>query len=744
MPRIPLFGFGQNSEEAAPPSLAGYVPALSLKGLLLGVDNLRHDVHLSDKFCEQMRYQIAHLIARHGNVEALLAAEDTKRTTGGNQFIGNPAAKAKAKVKVEFSELKPLLSDIHVAALNRAKLQGDVTIDLLARVAITKFLRTELSAQFAYTLERCRTLLNSYEGVRAQKALEYRERVSEFQVAKKTILRKTSQDIFRTLREVEKETLSRTRRSLFGNASEEEYKLFLNPLIFADDGRDPHVNAEHYVMLGNFDRDPDRFSSIRRIVCDFLQTLNLGPDAQTDAVVDGWLNLPENAQELVGAGFPDENTLEGRAQRARLNAWVNLLEREKVMDYVVASYEAVPLLAVYAPRINAHQLKNGLISREERDRLEKLMQEQGKPTADSFREALGRVANCKNAERAKYAGRYLRDFFRYHRDWRRLETLNTALEGINLISTGRLQQLSAMNNTLYEFLLPEEQKPAENKVLRHVIIKADVRDSSRLTRSLMERDMNPASYFSLNFYDPVNKLLPKYDASKVFLEGDAIILALFEREGESALAVSKACVLAREIVDIVCGYNKLLQGSGLPPLELGIGISYQDSAPMYLMDGDARIMISDALNESDRLSSCNKRVRKTVEALQSPFNVYAFQTVGDAEMGESADDFIMKYNLNGVRISEAAFRRLQDEIALETCKLELPELWGHEQYSLWTGMVPVGNDIFRKLVIRGSYMAQIDTSNFGLRQWTTRWYYEVCTNPAIYAMLEAKVAAAAR
>ncbi len=587
-------------------------------------------------------------------------------------------------------------------------------------------------------------MLNSYEGVRAQKALEYRERVSEFQVAKKTILRKTGQDIFRTLREIEKETLSRTRRSLFGNAGEEEYKLFLNPLIFAEDGKDPHVNAEHYVMLGNFDRDPDRFPNIRRIVCDFFQTLGLGPDAQGDAVMDGWLNLPENAQELVGAGFPDEGTSEGRAQRTRLNAWVNLLEREKVMEYVVASYEAVPLLAVYAPRINAHQLKNGLISREERDRLEKLMQEQGKPTADSFRDALARVANCKGVERAKHAGRYLRDFFRYHRDWRRLEILNAALESVNLISSGRLQQLSAMNNTLYEFLLSEEQKPAENKVVRHVIIKADVRDSSRLTRSLMERDMNPASYFSLNFYDPVNKLLSKYAASKVFLEGDAIILALFEREGEPALAVSKACVLAREIVDIVCGYNKLLQGSGLPPLELGIGISYQDSAPMYLMDGDARIMISDALNESDRLSSCNKRVRKTIESLQSPFNVYAFQTVSDAEMGESADDFIMKYNLNGVRMSEAAFRRLQDEIALEVCKLELPELWGSEQFSLWTGMVPVGNDIFRKLVIRGSHMAQIDTSNFGLRQWTTRWYYEVCTNPAIYSMLEAKASAAAR
>jgi len=741
MPRIPLFRLGQTVEEATPPNLTSYTPSLPLKGLQLGVDNLRHDVHLSAKFVELMRFHIAQLIARHGNVEGLLSAEATQKA-GGMHFIGSNR-NTTARTQVETSELKPLLAGIHLASLSRAKAQDNLIIDLLGRLAVTKFLRVELHAQFAQMLERCRALLNSYEGVRAQKAMEYRERVSAFQVAKKTILRKTGQELFRTLREIEKETLAKTRRSLFGSASEAEYRLFLNPLLFADDGKDAHINAEYYVMLGNFDRDPDRFANVRRITRDFMQqAAGLGSELEVEPTIDGWLNVPENAQELVGAGSPDEATKEGRSQRERLNLWVSLLEKEKVMDHVVASYEVVPLLAVYSPRINAQQLKNGLISREERDRLEKLIQEQGKPSADSFRDALVRVGNCRSAERAKLSGRFLRDFLCYHRDWRRLEVLNAALDNVNLIGSSKMRELSALNSTLYEFLLPDEQKPLESKVARHVILKADVRDSTRLTRSLMEKDMNPASYFSLNFYDPVNKLLAKYGASKVFLEGDAIILALFEREGESAFPVSKACVLAREIIDIVCGYNKLLQGSGLPPLELGIGISYQDSAPMYLMDGEQRIMISDALNESDRLSSCNKRVRKTIEALQSPFNVYAFQTVNDKDAGESADDFMMKYNLNGVRMSEAAFQRLQHEISLEVFKLELPELWGSEEYSLWRGMVPVGNDIFRKLVIRGSRIAQIDTKTFGLQQWSPSYYYEVCTNPTIYSMMEAKAAGA--
>src|SRR4029077_20378916 len=377
MPRIPIFRLGRSAEQALPPRLGSYTPKLTLENLQLGVDNLRHDVHLSPRFVELARPRIASLIVRHTDMDGLLAAESPERA-GGHHFVGS-MAKLKAQLpKASPSELKPLLADLHVSALNRAKAAENLSVDVLGRVAIIKFLRVELNSQFAQLLERGRMMLKSYEGVRQQKALEYRERVAGFQVAKKIILRKTGQDLFRILREIEKETLARMRRSLFGSGAEAEYKLFLNPLVFTEDGCDTYLNAEHYVMLGNFDRDPDRFSNVRRVAREFLLSLNLGSKAEDDSVVDGWLNVPENAHELVGAGQPDEATREGRAQKARLESWVQLLEREKLMDYVVASYEVVPLLAEYSPRINAQQLKNGLISREERDRVEKLIEEHGK------------------------------------------------------------------------------------------------------------------------------------------------------------------------------------------------------------------------------------------------------------------------------------------------------------------------------------------------------------------------------
>lgn len=743
MPRIPIFRLGQPVEEI-PPELKRYVPTLSLEGLQVGVDNLRHDVFLSPKFVEVARFHIARMIMRHGDLEGLLAAE-APAVAPRSPFLNRLSNPAKPAPKAEPAELKPLLTELHVAALNRAKAEGKISIDLLARLAIIKFLRQELQGQYAQVLERCRMMLKNYDGTRHQKAMEYRERVASFQVRKKIILRKTGQELFLMLRDMEKETIARTRRSRFGDSETEGHKVLLSRLIFSDDGRDDYLCAEHYVMLGNWERDPDRFIRMRDVVCKFVRSLTLEAENSEEPALDAWLNAPENSQEIVGSGTPDESTPEGRSQKIRLANWVRLLEDEGVMEYVIASYEVVPLLGEYAPRINPQQLKNALVSRPECDRVERLIQDGGKQSPNNLYTAVGRVASCRGADRARFAGRFLRDFLRYHRDLRRLEILNATLDSVNLIGSEKLRQLSGMNGTLYEFLLPVEQKPVEEKVLGHVIIKADIRDSSRLTRSLMESGLNPASYFSLNFYDPVNKLLAKYDATKVFLEGDAIILALQEKENEQGFAVSRACVLAREIVEIVRGYNDLVTKSGLPPLELGVGISYRESAPLYLMDGEKRIMISEALNESDRLSSCNKRARKAIEPLRSPFHVYAFQTASDADAGESAEDFVMAFNLGGIRMNPAAFHKLQQEVSLERVELALPALWGKEEYRLFSALVTIGNDIFRKIVLRESRVAQIDARTFSLQKWTEKTYYEVCTDAAIYDQLDnGKTAAAAR
>jgi hypothetical protein len=739
MPRIPIFRLGGSSDKPALPNLSASTPYVALEGLMVGVDNLRHDVVLSPRFVELARAQIARLIARHGELEGLLGAEAPQSTSQAPSWLRAQVGKP-AKPKLDPGGWKSALTELQVGSLNRAKKEFKLSVDLLARLAVTKFLRAEMNHQFAHVVERCRVLLKNYDNQRAQKAHEYREKMAVFQVRKKIILRKAGQEIFETLREVEKSTLARTRRSLFGEetsgGSYFTYPLFMNRLLFSEDGRDDYLCAEHYVMLGNWDRDPDRYGRMREIVSGFLRSLYGGEI--TAETIDSWMNVPDNSRELVGTGTPEDSD-DGEAQEERLGRWVRLLEDERVIENVIASYYVVPLLSEYAPRINPQQLKNALIDRTDCDRVERMIQEGGKVSPNSLYAAVSKVASCRGSERSKVAARFLADFFHYHRDLRRLETLNAALDSVNLVGNERLQDLSRVNGTLYEFLLPEEQgETSSDRVLRHVVLKADVRDSTRLTRTMMEKGLNPASYFSLNFYDPVNKLLEKYGAQKVFLEGDAIILAILEREGEPGLAVSRMCVLAREIIEIVRGYNELMQRSGMPQLELGLGITLQESAPLYLMDGEHQIMISEALNESDRLSSCNKRVRKIMEPVAGPFHVYAFQS---AELDENGnpEDVILNYNLGGIRMNEAAYKKMQQEITLEPLKVKLPTALASSdkgEYKMFTAMVPVDRDIFRKIVVRESRIPRIDAADFSIKGWTNRSYYEVCTDQGIYSALE--------
>ncbi len=743
MPRLPFLQRGNLADYASQVTLTSYTPVLNLHGLTAGIDNVRHDVMLSPKFCEVARLHLARLIAKYGNIEDLVAERK-----GGDPFqppsMIKQGGKSEDPKALDPSDFKRLLTELHLTALNRAKTEGNTSLDLLARLAVLKFLRAELGVQFAILLERCRARLKAVEGPRqtARRAIELRERAAAFRLAKKSILRKAGQEVFHTIREMEKESLLRMRRSLFSDGGGSAYDLFLNRLLFTADGHDDHLNAEQYVMLGNFQRDADRFENMLAISGEFLRSLDIGGESVAEHEYDAILSVPENAQELVGGGTPEDSP-KGKLQSALLDAWVDTLERHDVLDRVIASYEAATLLAEYAPIINPQQLKNALILRSERVRVFSLLDEHGKLSPDNLEAAVKRVSACRGAERAKVAGRFLRDLIRYNCDLRRFEAVMLAMASVNLIETDKLRELSAINHTLYEFLLPEEQRSSEDRILHHVVIKADIRDSTTLTRSLSERGLNPASYFSLNFYEPVNKLLAKYQATKVFIEGDAIILALFEHEGEPELQVARACVLAREMIGIVRGYNEVSQKAGLPTLELGIGISYQDAPPMYLMDGDSRIMISAALNESDRLSSCSRSARRFLADIEGLFNVYALETVEEADTAGSPEEFLVRYNLGGIHISAAAFEKLQREISLQVQELELPTLWPGEEFRLYSGLVPVTPGSFHRVVVRRARVPHIDPRDFSLKRWTSQVYYEVCANPAIYEYVESAVSARA-
>ncbi|MEJ1380806.1 MAG: hypothetical protein RPT95_07550, partial [Candidatus Sedimenticola sp. (ex Thyasira tokunagai)] len=223
------------------------------------------------------------------------------------------------------------------------------------------------------------------------------------------------------------------------------------------------------------------------------------------------------------------------------------------------------------------------------------------------------IRNMPTATRRRRVFSFVRHFSIFRRDLKLAHQAFSAMSRIRILSRQEDIDLSRSNSTLQEMLLRGELQPGEHKIRNHVIIKADVRGSTAITKELRQRGLNPASHFSLNFFEPITRLLKGYGAQKVFVEGDAVILSIFEYQDTPYqwLCVSHACGLARNMLKVVEAQNIKNREYGLPELELGLGICFSDEEPTFLYDGNQKIMISPAINRADQLSSCSAAIRNT-------------------------------------------------------------------------------------------------------------------------------------
>lgn len=164
---------------------------------------------------------------------------------------------------------------------------------------------------------------------------------------------------------------------------------------------------------------------------------------------------------------------------------------------------------------------------------------------------------------------------------------------------------------------------------------------------------------------------------------------------------------------------------------------------MYLMYGVQRIMISKALNESDRLSSCSKEARKFARGRRTSFNVFNVQSAKDKDASGNLDEFVIRYNVSGINISAAAFEKLAQEISLNDRSVQMPTIWPGESVRLFSGVVPVAVGVFHKIAVREAMVPHVDTTTLTVTQWSARKYYEVCVGKDVYDLLENPSSAAA-
>ena len=807
-----------SATEAPRFELKSYNVTIPMGSLSIGVDNIHHDVFLSPRFVQASRDYLFDVIRQNTKAAYFPGMElRTSRVPDGAAF-------------------RKLLIDLLQSSLTQAKYHKNIEMDLLFRLTLLKFLIAETGNQFSNLIlegkEWIRQRGEHFE--RSQAAHVIKARLSELQSVRRSVIRAVGQQVAQMVVDVEENVIIKARRALFGDDFAPLYDLLKNRLIFLDGGKDDVYFLEHYVLLGNYARDSDRFESMDILFQEILRNAGLaidqdaahvearkeheqlleqaqatredisnlesqaeasrkklergegfitkflssadpsdvkaalsdtesrlkhqegklqqlGPkidaakqkldfwDKKFEATLGDYLNSSDSAKLLFDAAAAPEPEASTRARL--LSQLLARLESQELLQHVLAGYEIRSIAADYSPPVHLQQLRKALVSKDEMKRVAQVLKHvpAKKLSLKPIEDLSKRINRYSRDEIQGLVLKFAGDFLHLRRDLRDAEHLTACMERIHLVTTEQVRELSRLNNRLYECVMQDEAKPKQDHVVSHVIIKADVRGSTKMTQDLLARGLSPASHFSLNLHEPVKKLLDRYSAKKVFIEGDAIVLAIFETEATQtfARAVAKACILSRQILLVSSTYNDRAAANDLPTIELGVGVAYQGSAPTYWTDGDSRIMISKALNLSDRLSGCAKLAKRLLNNQVSDFSLFQFITALEGASPEELDEFLVRYNMNGIELNEEGFQKLSEEISLDSIDTKLDMPWGKETVTLFFGEVPMGESV-ELLVLRKGYARQL-LADGKIGVVSTHPYYEVCTNPGLYELVAALI-----
>src|SRR5213080_1187449 len=247
--------------EEARTELTSYNVTIPMASLAIGVDNIHHDVFLSPKFVQAARDYLFDVIRQNTSSTYL------------------PGIELRASRGPDGGGFRKLLSELLQSSLTQAKYHKNIEIDLLFRLGLLKFLTFEIGNQFAILVlegkEWIRKRGEHFE--RSQQAHVIKARLSELQSARRGVIRRVGQQVAQIVIDVEDNVIAKTRRALFGEDFAPYYELCKNRLIFLDGGKDDVFFLEHYVLLGNYARDPDRFEAMDALFQEFLREAGITP-----------------------------------------------------------------------------------------------------------------------------------------------------------------------------------------------------------------------------------------------------------------------------------------------------------------------------------------------------------------------------------------------------------------------------------------------------------------------------------
>lgn len=730
---------------------------LSIDKLSKGIDNYHIDVKLSSKFSSDIKKLIALLVSQ-------TAIPKPKHWDNSRAF---------ETVRAEYLDMMTIL--IH-------RVKTDLSADEICflQFAAIKIILRVTKAQLDSDIDSVSSRLADLRNRGSSEALATDQRVFWLKKNYDSILYRVNKQIFSQLQRVEERQLTPIREQFLGEKYRYIADVLFNPiLLVSDPSALPLQMNEFCVFSWNSEATGfiDLNIRIEKIFNSKLKQLPLpamrddstatiaeaeihdelgglfqthaffGPAKDTKTVINeefNWFESPETVSALFDLqknkaqlstvrrkqGFGVWWKLRGEVKNIErtLASFSKVLRSEKLLAQLLSSHymrrSLNPLIMEYVDLKTACQFLSGNITTSKlQDSISggnKLSTEQIKSLESLRTKIRDQVSRIGAPDSLKL----LCDISRYRQGLKYFRFAHRAFNRLALLSSEQDLKLSKSAGTLYLMPTSIEIEDDDERICHHAIMKADVRGSTTVTDELEIKGLNPASYFSMRFFNPINKILETYGATKVFIEGDAIILSFleFEHTPQEWFSVARACGYSKDMLKIISSNNRYSNQMGLPLLELGVGICYADVAPRYLYDEDTAIMISGAIGDADRMSGCSWVLRKAIQ--QSLFNIEVLRLAeGEYGKGEKGQQTI-QYNVNGILLDDAAFAKLREEITLKSVRMKL----NGKQYLFHVGQYPDMNGRKKDLIIREGCVGIWKDSQVHENPDSDEVYYEVVVN----------------
>lgn len=680
-----------------------------------------------------------------------------------------------------------LLVDHHNAAVKQTRSDNRLERVQLFELAVLKMLLDQIDCE----LSALRTELEDARSTPARqlngRSLELHQQAVVLARQSWHVRYRVAKQVIRELMRIQHSRLRKIRKAVLGLSWPLPELMLSNPVLQLEGAGDPRDFSREYPIVFH---DTDTATQVNRCILElfaewlpaaveippeklpsesFLPGVNRQDQGGTRSLLEterrvrhlftqnelgdfgtNWMDEPDNACALLGgqdeswpSSFGWRQAGISGLQRDLSRRLERQMQQAGLLSSVRASYELAaiyPSLGLIDTEVLLFEYLKGEISKADLKR--KLVAVDGVVDATALIRRIEQLrkehGRSPQMGRRQITARLAGDFLRLRRDlkyaWRAL----VGMDGIRLVSDKREQALALENHALQVFCRDGVDTGTRGTVVGHVVIKVDVRGTSEIAAQMRRRNVNPASHFSRYFYDPITRALDRYGAQKVVVEGDAVLLTVFEYGGDAVerMAVARACCLATSILEFADGMNAENDRIGLPLIEVGIGVAYADEPPTYLYDHSRKVMISSAINRARHLSSCHTLLRQACPVPGDRGLCVAAPVHGD---GDDAADTLVRYNVNGVELDADAFAHLHVELSIR--RLTSRDRKAGRQEVLYAGTCADALDEAHLLVVRERgirlWMGKqlLDTQDDGRR------FYEVVADSRLIARVRDRLAA---